>query len=172
MRRLSLVVVGLLLVTGCKRKATPVETIEEPSATLATMVHVADPATAGQLVNGFYDVEQNSWRWTMGKFSVALRPPAEAAQKGANLVLRFSVPEPVIQKLSAVTISATVDRTMVGPETFSKPGDQVYRREVPAAAFSGQSSNVSFVLDKFLPAGSVDQRELGIVVSSVGFEAK
>jgi hypothetical protein len=172
MRRLSLIAVGLLLATGCQRKTTPVETIEEPSATLATMVHVADPATAGQLVSGFYDVEQNSWRWTMGKFSVALRPPAEAAQKGANLVLRFSIPEPVFQRLGSVTVSATVDRTPLGPESFGKPGDQVYRREVPPAAFTGQTANVSFALDKVLPAGSVDQRELGIVVSSIGFEAK
>jgi hypothetical protein len=31
---------------------------------------------------------------------------------------------------------------------------------------------VDFALDKFLAPGAADQRELGVVVSSIGFEAK
>jgi hypothetical protein len=43
---------------------------------------------------------------------------------------------------------------------------------VPASALSSDAVSAEFALDKFLPPGTVDQRELGVVVTSIGFEAK
>ena len=179
MRRLTprLKVAATVLMTiavpaGCNRERPRGETIEESSSNLASIVHVADPATATQLIRGFHSVEQNAWRWTKGEFSVALRPPAQAAQKGARLVLRFSVPPPVLQRLSEVSISAKVEGTVLPGERYTQAGDLVYRQDVPASVLSGATAIVDFALDRTLPPGTLDQRELGIVVSSIGFEAR
>ncbi len=182
MRRLKLgillsltLIAGVALMPGCKRKPpVTVQMTEEgaSSAPLASVVHVADPKTSVQLIKGFYDVEHNSWRWTMSKFSVALRAPAGAAQKGAKLSLRFSLPEAVLKTVKSVTISAKANGADVAPETFAKTGDLEYTKDIPASAFTNESVTIDFILDKFLAAGSVDARELGVVVTSVGLEAK
>ena len=164
----------LLCSAGCKRKPQKVEVqaTEEEAQELESMVHVADPRASLQLVRGFHDVEQNAWRWTMAKFSVTLRPPAGGAQNGATLTLNLAVPDPVIQRLKSISLRANVQGVPLEAETYFKPGSYTYTKDVPARALSGDAVTVDFWLDKWLPPGAVDQRELGVVVSSVGFEAK
>ena len=158
---------------ACKRREKArVQTVEETSIGLASTVSMADPKQAAQLAKGFYDIEQNAWRWTMGHFSVVLRPPAGAAQKGATLVVHFAVPGSITERLKQVALSATVNGTALPAETYSKEGEQVYAKDVPASALAGDAVTVNFSLDKFVPAGTIDQRELGIVVTSIGLEAK
>jgi hypothetical protein len=158
---------------ACKgHKRATVQMIEEGPPQLATVVHMADPRAAAQLLSGFYGVEHNAWRWTAGKFSVALRPPRTAAQKGATLELKFTVPDAVIAKLKAVSLSASVNGAPLGAESYAQAGQFTYSRDVPASALTGDSVKVDFVLDKFLPPSPADQRELGVVATSVGFEPK
>ncbi len=176
MRRLfPLACCCLLGILGSCRapESAPVETIEEPAVSeLAPMVHAADPKAAFQFVKGFHEIEQNAWRWTMREFAVTLRPPAQAAEKGAVLRLKLTVPEPVIARLKMITLTARAGGTALAAESYSKPGDYVYTREVPASALAGDAVSVEFSLDKALPPGEVDQRELGVVVTSVGLELK
>jgi hypothetical protein len=172
---ISLVGAALLLsVVGCgeQPEKAQVEATNEGSQDLVSMIHVADPATSVQLLKGFHNVEQNSWRWTMQQFSVALRPPAGAAEKGAILQLELSIPDPVIQRLKSITLTANVDGTALAGETYTRPGEHLYRREVPAEALKREAATVDFALDKVLPPGELDRRELGVVVTVVGFEAK
>lgn len=166
---IALLVAG---VGGCKRKKKPQATVEEGQVGLLTMVHAADPRGEVQLVRGFHAVEQNAWRWTAGSFSVTLKPPAGAAQKGAVLQFKFVVPDVVINKVGAVTLSATVDGDKLAPETYSKSGEYSYTRDVPASALQNEAVNVEFALDKFMPASDQDQRDLGVIMTMVGFEAK
>jgi hypothetical protein len=179
MRRLSklfpVVVLATLLFTpaACKRKGSRAsQAAEEESVGLATMVHAADPRTASQLIRGFHGVEQNSWRWTAGSFAVTLKPPAGAAQKGAVLTLKFAVPDAVIDRLKSITLSATVNGKPLPPETYAKSGEYTYSRDVPAGELSGDAANVEFTLDKYLPASAQDARDLGVIMTMVGFEAK
>lgn len=136
------------------------------------MVHVADPKTSAQLLRGFHGVEQDAWRWTTGKFSVALRPPANAPQKGAVLVLRYVAPDPLIDRIKKVSLSASIEGLDLPAETVQKSGEYTYRQEVPASSLMEDAVTVNFSLNEFLPAGTVDQRELGVIVTAVGFEAK
>src|ERR1043166_3237791 len=96
----------LVLLCGgfaCKRRdRVRLEQTEESSPQLASLIHMNDPRNASQLISGFYDIEDHSWRWTAGKFSVLLRPPRTAARKGAVLQLQFSIPEVILSKLKAV----------------------------------------------------------------------
>jgi hypothetical protein len=171
---LLVLMVGAVLVPGgCRRQEKArVQATEEESPELASIVHVADPQAAPQLLKGFHELEQNSWRWTMGKFSVILRPPGGSAEKGARLQSNLSVPDPVIQNLQSVSLTAIVNGVALPPETFTKPGDYTFSREVPASALSAPSVVVDFALDKCLQPGRVDQRELGIVVTTIGLEPK
>jgi hypothetical protein len=157
---------------ACKRHGRVTVQTEEEGPLLATIVHVADPRAAAQLLSGFYGVEQNSWRWTAGKFSVALRPPRTAAAKGATLQLKFSVPDVVIAKLKAMSLSASVNGAPLSPESYTQAGEFTYTRDVPANLLVGESARVDFSLDKTIPPNSSDQRELGVVVSTVGLAPK
>jgi hypothetical protein len=136
-----------------------------------SMVQANDPKASKQLVQGFHEVEQGRYRWTMGHFSVSLRPPLHASERGARLILKFGVPEPVIAKLKSIKLSASVDGLALPEETYSKPGVYVYARDVPAQALGKRMVAASFALDKWLPPGDPDRRELGVVVTAVGFEA-
>jgi hypothetical protein len=164
----------LLVLNGCRApQSVPVGTIEEKSLpALSTMVHVADPKTAGQLVKGFHGVEQNAWRWTMKEFSVTLGPPPVGMEKASLLRVKLTVPDAVINKVGPVTLSASVEGTPLEPEKYSKSGEYAYSRDVPAEALRGDVILAEFSLDKAIPAGPLDRRELGIVVSSIGLESK
>jgi len=158
---------------GCKReRKVKVQATEEEAPRLASMIHMSDPKAGGQLVSGFYDVEQNAWRWAQKRFSVVLRPPAGAAQRGAVLNLKFAIPDAVISKLQSETVSASVNGSPLPPETYSKAGEFTYGKDVPSNLLTGESVRVDFTLDKAIAPSASDQRELGVVVLSVGLEAK
>jgi len=167
---------GAALVSpGCKRdqKEQVQPTVEEADAPrLVAAVPMNDPKLEPQLVSGFYSIEGNAWRWTGRQFSVLLRPPAAAAQRGAVLTLQFSVPDPVIEKLHSVTLKATVEGTGLPPETYSKPGAYTYKRDIPASAITGESVRIDFALDKAMPPAGAERRELGIVAASVALGPK
>jgi hypothetical protein len=168
---------SLLLVTlafaplGCKRKKSVVQSAGEPP-TMASTVHMGDPRIGNQLVSGFYGIEQNAWRWTGRRFSLVLRPPSGASQKGATLRLRLSVPPVIVEKLKTITLSATIGGSALAPETYTQAGDYAYTRDVAPALLAGQSVRVDFQLDKSIPPAGADLRDLGLVVLSAGLESK
>lgn len=161
-------------VAGCKgkRERVAVQNEEEPSTPkMAMSVRIGDPKAAPQLVTGFYSVE-NGWRWTSGKFSVLLRPPANAAQAGAVLKLAFAAPDPVMQKVGSLTLDAAINGNKLKPEEYKAAGNYTYSADVPPNLLSGDAVKVDFTLDKTLPPGGADRRELGVIAISAGFEAK
>jgi hypothetical protein len=169
----ALVIITLTIVpAACKRqKRVMVQTVEESQA-LASVVATADPHVATQLLSGFYGVEQNAWRWTTGRFSVALRPPRNAAVKGAALQLKFAIPDVAIPRMKGVSLSAYVNGTALPPETYTQAGQFEYVRDVPANLLTGETTRVDFSVDKTMPPTPSDKRELGVVVSLIGLQAK
>jgi hypothetical protein len=71
-----------------------------------------------------------------------------------------------------VTIHATVNGTALPSETYTKSGEYTYSHDVPPNVISGEAVKVEFAMDRALPPTGADQRELGLVVSVVGFEPK
>ena len=130
------------------------------------------PRADVQLIRGFYPPEGGSWRWTAGKFTVILRPPPGASQYGARLNLSLNLPDAVIRYAGAPTLTATISGTPLAPEKFDGPGDRVYSRDVPAALLHEDMVEIDFTLDKPIPAGKLEKRELGVIVSSVGLVLK
>lgn len=168
---LTLIAVLAFSLGGCRRrKKRAVQ--EEESTGLATVVHVADPRSAVQLVRGFHSVEANAWRWTMARFAVILHPPKDAARKGATLELKFSLPEIVVQKLGKMTVAATVNGLALASQSYDKPGEYTYSADVAPSALVGDAVTVDFTVDKALPPTDQDLRELALIVSTIGFQPK
>jgi len=166
---LSLAVLPL----ACKRqRRVTVQTVEEEASPLATIVHTADPHAASQLISGFYGIEQNAWRWTAGKFSVMLGAPRNAAAQGATLQLKFTIPDVAIQQMKAVSLKAAINGTPLPPESYTQAGEFTFSREIPAGKLGSGPVKVDFTLDKTMPPTEADKRELGVVVSTIGLQAK
>lgn len=155
---------------ACERKyrPDPMATIEEPEE-LASALAMGNPRDASQLLHGFYDAEQNAWRWTMRRFGVSLRPPSGAAQAGASLRMLFTIPEAAAAAMSGVEIRATVSGVPLEPFRASGTGEQEYRAAVPREALAGEAVTVEFELSKAIAPGALDGRELGLVVSAIRF---
>jgi hypothetical protein len=154
--------VAVALTIGCRHKEKG----------LASMVNMADPSTANQLVSGFHAVENGAWRWTMRKFSVVLKPPQGSDTNGAMLRFRLFISDDQINRLGPITLSADVDGHQLDPQTFAKPGDYAYSRPVPAGALKASSVKVNFSLDKAREPDNVDGRQLGVVASLIGLQPR
>jgi hypothetical protein len=170
-RVLVILCLSTVLFPACKRRPKAEDAPPELPETLVSTLKISDPAAVAQLTHGFYGLEQNSWRWTAGKFGVALGPPAGAAERGAQLSLKFSLPEPVLKQGSPVTLSATLNGTSLRPQRYDSSGEHTYAADVPSSALQANAA-VEFSIDKFLPAGAVDARELGLIVLEVGLASK
>jgi hypothetical protein len=124
---------------------------------VSSIVNMNDPDTADQLLGGFYQVEDNRWRWAAPKFSVALRP------KGNHLVLKFNIPEALLQQGPA-TLSASAADQPLPPQTYTSPGNQTYERDIPITT---GNVVVNFECNRKLAPTNGDTRELALIVVSV-----
>src|ERR1017187_8965607 len=177
--RLPLLAGGLVLALalaplGCKRepKTTKVAAAEGEPPTLASTVRASEASQEPQLLDGFYNIEANSWRWTAKQFRVVLRPPIGAAQSGATLVMALTVPQVAINHAKSLTLSASIEGTPLPPETYTKSGQYEFKRDVPASALSKQAVRIQFTLDNAIPPTGAERRELGVIVASVGLQPK
>jgi hypothetical protein len=156
---------------ACKQKRPATATAVDAKR-IASTIQMGDPRAAGQLVSGFYDIEENAWRWTGKQFIVELGTPLGASGRGATLQFQFTIPPVVMEKNGAVTLSASVDGNVLPPETFTTPGEHTYKHDVPAGLLGGESVKASFELDKAMPPCGADQRVLGIVANSAALLRK
>jgi len=131
-----------------------------------------DPRAGAQLVRGFYPLEEGKWRWTASRFSVILKPPSGSSLNGARLELTLNIPEVVMRELGSVTLLALAGENALAPEKYTKAGNYVYARNVPAGALGGDSVTLEFATDKAIPAGKLETRELALVVNSVALVAQ
>lgn len=172
MRRLAAVAAALAtLIPACRirNKAHEKTAVDNQ---LVSVVNVADPRAAVQLTRGFYDLENDSWRWTSKSFTVTLRPPANAAKAGATLELKFTIPDVMFNRVGAMSMDARVNGLDLGAQTYAQAGDCTYTRDVPAAALSTDAVAIDFHVDKGLPPSAKDSRELAVIVTTVGLLPK
>jgi hypothetical protein len=173
---LPILLTTLLLTPACRiHKKGPHAQAGQPAeddGQLVTVINMNDPRAAIQLTRGFHGLENNSWRWTMKNFSATLRPPAHASKNGATLQLKFTIPEVMFTRVGPMTVDARIKDADLGPQTYSIAGDYLYIRDVPATALSAEAVNIDFQVDKGLPPGDQETRELAIIVTTVGLLPK
>src|ERR1022692_2273782 len=99
-------------------------------------IDIAEIGTEDQLVSGYYQLENDAWRWTARAFSAALKPPDGAEQRGATLELQFYIPDSQIASLGPMTLSASTGGLVLHPEKYSKGGTYIYSRKIPKDALA------------------------------------
>ena len=159
---------------GCKSQRDLTGYTEEEASALrpAAGIQVADPGAAPQLIAGWWDVEDHTWRWTARKFAVVLRSPIGAARRGAILRFRFTLPDVVFSHFKELTISASIQGKPLAPEKYRMPGLALYTRDIPPDLVSTPSVRVDFELDHSFTPGNGDSRDLGVIAHSMGLESK
>lgn len=166
-----------LIAAGCGGKhGTAIQNDEgeptgKPAGPLSSL-KLNDPVAPAQLLKGFYGVESGSWRWTAGNFSVLLKSPAGAAQKGGTLTLAIMVSDIILKQVHSQTLKASIGGQALAPATYTAGGRYTYSADVPAATLAGDTVTVDFSLDKSLPPSPSDLRELGVIATAVGIESK
>src|SRR4029434_6112681 len=110
---------------------------DDETRTRQSVLYMGDTRVEPQLIKGFHGIEAAAWRWTEKQFTVALRPPFGASQKGAKLTVKLTVPPVTIEKLKSVALSATAGGSALPPETYTTPGDYVYVRALTARPHTG-----------------------------------
>jgi len=157
---------------ACKHKKPAAQQVVQEATRVPTTVQLGDPRAAGQVISGFYDIEDSAWRWTGKQFVVELGTPIGAGGRGATLELYFTIPAVVIEKNPSITLSATVDGNVLPPETYTKPGEQFYKRDVPPSLMNADAVRVAFELDKTMTPGGADARVLGVIATKVALVRK
>ncbi len=176
MRNAVLLFAALLALWACPVNAPDLTPIPEGSGgaaraapVLLSSVNVADPQAEEQLIDGFYELENGAWRWTMRRFAVALQP-LESGADSVFLEMRFTVPEIVAGRFGGAKIMAKVNGNELEPESFEGQGGFLYSQEVAASVLSGGPARVEFELENAVTAGEADLRELGIIVTSIALK--
>ena len=163
-----------LTAPACTRKHGQSTVAQEAgdSQPLVPLIKMGDANASDQLLNGFYGIESGSWRWTSGHFSVVLAVPP-GVKNGATVTLSLFVPDPVIQRLKSIALTASVAGQALNSSQYSASGPNSFTADVPAGLLTKDTVKVDFALDKSLPPGALgDKRELGIIANSVGLTAR
>jgi tRNA (mo5U34)-methyltransferase len=124
------------------------------------------PITNGRLVSGWHYQECfEAWRWTEKKFSVAFTGIARDDRH--VLSLDFFLPAAVETESGNLEVRCSINGHALPRREFAKSGHYKYEEPVPDAALTRSPVVAEFTLNNAFRPGVHDQRELGIVVSSV-----
>jgi hypothetical protein len=116
------------------------------------------PEASAQIVSGLYDVEGGEWRWMSGSAVVLLKSPARPMPIEAVFTIPDSAPARHVELL--------LDGRVVASETYTAPG--AYTLKTPPLWPNGPTAAVAITLDRTFSVPG-DHRELGVVVSAIGF---
>ena len=151
------VVLAFAFAVSCRSKQVP----------LSSDLKMSDKLSERQLIDGFYQVEANQWRWAARRFAVVLPTPVGSQKSGVVVKLNFYVPDFQIESLGPMTLDAHVGDVSLGAETFTKGGIFTYTREIPPGAINGAIIPVVFEFDKSRQAGEADARDIAAIVNEV-----
>jgi len=116
-----------------------------------------------ELLDGWHESEETGWRWTRREFAVRIHG------NGAALNMNVYVPEELLQRLGPLTLSATAGGRDLEPAVYETPGPHTLVRRLDAAA-GGAELLLQFRLSGALPPDQDDDRERGIIVTSIAVE--
>ncbi len=142
--------------------AAPIDIVEadivlERHPTLAWLPMNAAEAPA-QIVSGLYGLENGAWRWMSGAAVVLLKSPAQPLPVEAVFTIPDSAP--------ARRMELQLDGRVVASETYTAPG--AYTLRSPPETPAGPTATVTLTADRTFSVPG-DHRELGVVVSAIGF---
>lgn len=147
--------------SGCARRSDPAHADRDERAYCLLESRVCARYSV-KLLDGWHPLEQSSFRWTARNFSVELRKaPAFNVSK---LRFKFHLPSEAIAARGPITLTASVNGTAAPPATFASEGDHSLTVDLQPKISERKPLKIDFVVDKCLPAGQLDGRELGVIV--------
>ncbi|HVW11414.1 MAG TPA: hypothetical protein VHC90_22670 [Bryobacteraceae bacterium] len=173
-RCFTLLAASVLLLAGCGKKANQAVQNDEGQAANAPLVSslkMNAPSAKEQLTKGVYQLESGLWRWTAGNFTITLKTPPGAAQKGAILTLNLTASDPILQQVHSQSLTAAVGDKTLKTEKYVDPGAHTFTADVPAALLTGDTVAIDFSLDNSLPPGPTDRRELGVILTGASLDS-
>jgi hypothetical protein len=116
------------------------------------------PEASDQIVSGLYDVEGGAWRWMSGRAVVLLKSPEQPLPIEAV----FTIPD----RAPARHVELLLDGRVIASETYTATGAYTLRSapQLPA----GPTAAATLTVDRTFSVPG-DRRELGVVVSALGF---
>ncbi len=130
----------------------------ERKPTLANLPMNA-PEAAQQIVSGIYQLENGQWRWMSRSATVLLKPPGQPAP----IVVSFTIPD----ASPARQVTVALNDHAIASQTYAAPG--TYSLSSPPMKPDGDSARLTITVDKSFSVPG-DSRELGIILTSVGFQ--
>ena len=164
-----------LLASGCSKKANQAAQKDEgepaASTALVSSLKMNAPTAKEQLTKGFFQLESGTWRWTAGNFTITLKTPPGAAQKGATLTLNLVASASVLKQVHSQSLSAAVGSQTLKTEKYVDAGAHTFTADVPASLLTGDTVAIDFSLDNSLPPSPADRRELGVIVTAASLDS-
>ncbi len=117
------------------------------------------PEAKDQIVSGIYSLEDNRFRWMSRGAVLALKSPAAPTP----LRVEFTIPD----NAPARKLTVRLDGREVASQTYSAPG--TYTLESAPVRAAAPTATVEIEIDRTFTAPP-DARELGIVLTGVGFQ--
>jgi hypothetical protein len=146
--------------------AIPTRPVAEPGL---SYLNLGDIRSKAQLRAGWYGIEDGGWRWMSKRAEAVLRVPADVAP-GFEIQLFF--PPGFMQRAGGpITLSVLLDGHPLARETYREPGGYRLAHTVTRELLTRPTTLVTLQLDRTVPPGESDRRELGTVVSRLGFVA-
>jgi hypothetical protein len=130
---------------------------------------MGDLRSKPQLLSGWYPIEDGAWRWMAKEAEVTLPAPAGV---GTRFAMQLFLPsEPIQRTAGPMRVTVTINGRMITSRTYFENGRYLLEAPVPAGLAEGAANRVNIRWSRALrPAGS-DRRELGAVVTELGFVA-
>ncbi|MEN6534128.1 MAG: hypothetical protein ABFD89_10730 [Bryobacteraceae bacterium] len=110
---------------------------------------------------GWYEPENDSWRWTAKTFGLEIVPPAEG--KLSEFALRFEVPPPVLQATGSVRVTCMIDGQRTGTVSCGVPESLEFRGRFPNLS-TRRTLQLDFSVESNYSPGHGDVRDLGVIV--------
>src|SRR5262249_19678800 len=124
------------------------------------------------LLDGWHAAEGTGWRWTSQTFAAQMRWLGSSFPTAVtlNLFLPESLIEFAKRNDRSVTLSAEVNGRPLEPEMYQRSGNQAYFRALPELAGRTTELLFRFSLSCALPPDDDDQRERGVIVTSLSVD--
>ncbi|MBI3695124.1 MAG: glycosyltransferase family 39 protein [Acidobacteria bacterium] len=120
-------------------------------------LRMSDPEAAPQLLSGFYQIENNAWRWMAEQAAVTLQAPDSATRFEMVFVIPTMAP--------ARRLTIALDGVVLATPAYPAPGRYTLSAPVQLPAASAHQLTLT-VDESFHPKG--DERRLGLIVQELG----
>jgi tRNA (mo5U34)-methyltransferase len=118
-----------------------------------------------ELLEGWHESEETGWRWTRREFAVLIRGTRGS---GSALTMKIFVPEESLERLGPLTLSTTAGGSELEPAVYETPGLHTLVRHLDGVPTT--ELRLGFRLSGALPPDQDDDRERGIIVTSIAVE--